>query len=157
MAQSFSKSFSLYGERIGSLTFVTGNAEESKRVLSQAKRIIRTNYSNPALRGGAIVATVLADAELTALWQSELAEMRERIRKMRLLMVEKLREKGAKRDFGFIAEQRGMFSYSGLTKEQVLKLREEYHLYIVDSGRICVAALNERNLDPVCAAIASAL
>ena len=109
------------------------------------------------MRGGAIVATVLADAELTALWQSELAEMRERIYKMRLLMVEKLREKGAARDFGFIAEQRGMFSYSGLTKEQVLKLREENHLYIVDSGRICVAALNENNLDSVCAAIASVL
>lgn len=157
VAQSFSKSFSLYGERIGSLTFVTRDAEEAKRVLSQVKRGVRTNYSSPALRGGAIVATVLADAELSALWESELTEMRERIRKMRLLMVEKLREKGAKRDFGFIAEQRGMFSYSGLTKEQVQKLRAENHLYIVDSGRICVAALNEKNLDAVCAAIASVL
>ena len=157
VAQSFSKSFSLYGERIGSLTFVTRDADEAKRVLSQAKRVVRTNYSNPALRGGAIVASVLADAELTALWQAELGGMRERIRKMRLLMVEKLREKGAARDFGFIAEQRGMFSYSGLTKEQVLRLREEHHLYIVDSGRICVAALNEQNIDAVCEAIASAL
>ncbi len=157
VAQSFSKSFSLYGERIGSLTFVTQDADEAKRVLSQVKRVVRTNYSSPATRGGAIVATVLGDTGLSALWESELSEMRERIRAMRLQMVEKLREKGAARDFGFIAEQRGMFSYSGLTKAQVEKLRDENHLYIVDSGRICVAALNAKNLDPVCAAIASVI
>ena len=157
IAQSFSKSFSLYGERAGALTLVTQDADESKRVLSQLKRVIRTNYSSPATRGGAVVATILGDAGLTALWESELTEMRERIRKMRLLLVEKLRGAEVSRDFGFIAEQRGMFSYSGLTQAQAERLREEYHVYVVDSGRICVAALNEKNIGTVCAAIASVL
>ena len=157
IAQSFSKSFSLYRERVGSLTVVTKDADEARRVLSQVKRVVRTNYSSPASHGGQVVAAILADAELTQLWESELTEMRERIQKMRLLFVEKLRQAGASRDFGFIAEQRGMFSYSGLTKAQAERLRDEFHVYVVDSGRICVAALNEKNLDAVCAAIASVL
>ena len=157
IAQSFSKSFSLYGERAGSLTIVGQDADEAKRVLSQLKRVVRTNYSSPAAHGGAVVATILGDAELTALWESELTVMRERIRQMRLLLVEKLRGAGVSRDFGFIAEQRGMFSYSGLTKAQAEQLRDEFHVYVVDSGRICVAALNENNIETVCAAIAAVL
>lgn len=154
VANSFSKSFALYRERVGAMTFLTGSAEESKRVLSQVKRVIRTNYSSPPSHGGHIVATVLADAELRAQWQVELAGMRERIHQMRGLFVKTLREKGVEQDFSFIGQQRGMFSYSGLSREAVERLRSEYGLYIVGSGRICVAALNEKNIGYVCEAIA---
>ena len=154
VANSFSKSFALYRERVGAMTFLTQSAEESKRVLSQVKRVIRTNYSSPPSHGGHIVATVLADAELRAQWQVELAGMRERIHQMRGLFVKTLREKGVEQDFSFIGQQRGMFSYSGLSREAVERLRSEYGLYIVGSGRICVAALNEKNIGYVCEAIA---
>ncbi len=157
IANSFSKSFALYRERVGALTIVTGSAEEARRVLSQVKRVIRTNYSSPPSHGAQVVAAVLADAELRARWEEELAEMRERIHRMRELFVRTLREKGVEQDFSFIARQRGMFSYSGLSREVVERLRHEYSLYIVGSGRICLAALNERNISYVCEAIAEVL
>ncbi|WP_305857022.1 amino acid aminotransferase [Balneatrix alpica] len=155
VSSSFSKSFSLYGERVGALSLVTANAEESSRVLSQVKRVIRTNYSNPPTHGAMVVATVLNSAELRELWEDELAQMRERIKAMREAMVRKLAEQGAARDFSFVARQRGMFSYSGLTAEQVERLKNEFGIYAVSSGRICVAALNDGNIDAVTAAIAA--
>jgi aromatic-amino-acid transaminase len=157
IANSFSKSFSLYRERIGALTILTASAEESKRVLSQLKRIIRTNYSSPASYGGQLVAMILADAALRARWEEELAAMRQRIQKMRALFVQTLREKGVEQDFSFIGRQRGMFSYSGLSPDVVRRLRQEDSLYMVDTGRMCIAAMNEKNIGPICEAIANAL
>ncbi|PTS82778.1 aromatic amino acid aminotransferase [Pseudomonas sp. HMWF032] len=157
VSSSFSKSFSLYGERVGALSIVTGSQEEAGRVLSQAKRVIRTNYSNPPTHGATVVASVLNSPELRALWEEELAGMRERIRGMRLAMVEQLAALNCKRDFGFVAQQRGMFSYSGLTAEQVERLKTEFGIYAVSTGRICVAALNQRNLPAVTQAIAQVL
>ena len=157
VSSSFSKSFSLYGERVGALTIVTGDQEETGRVLSQVKRVIRTNYSNPPTHGASVVAAVLNSPELRVMWETELGEMRDRIRTMRLAMVEQLAALNAKRDFGFVAEQRGMFSYSGLTTEQVERLRAEFGIYAVGTGRICVAALNTRNLPAVTKAIAEVL
>ena len=157
VSSSYSKSFSLYGERVGALTIVTGNRDESARVLSQVKRVIRTNYSNPPTHGGSIVATVLNTPELRQLWEEELAGMRNRIRAMRQGLVDKLAAKGVKRDFSFVLKQRGMFSYSGLTSEQVDRLRNEHGIYAIGTGRICVAALNEHNLDAVASAIAAVL
>jgi Aspartate/tyrosine/aromatic aminotransferase len=154
IAQSFSKSFALYRERVGALTIVTASEEEAKRVRSQIKRIIRTNYSSPASHGAHLVASVLADPAMRARWEGELAEMRERILQMRKLFVRRLREKGVERDFSFIERQRGMFSYSGLSRETVDRLRSQYSIYIVGSGRICVASLNEKNIDYLCEAIA---
>ncbi len=157
IASSFSKSFALYRERVGALTILTPSEEEANRVRSQLKRVIRTNYSSPAAHGGQIVATVLADKNLRARWEGELAEMRERIHKMRDLFVSRLREKGVEQDFDFIRRQRGMFSYSGLSREIVERLRDEYSIYVVGSGRICIAALNEKNSEYVCEAIAESL
>lgn len=157
IASSFSKSFSLYGERVGSLTIVTSSKDESARVLSQVKRTVRTNYSNPPTHGGQVVATALASPELRALWEEELAGMRVRIREMRQALVEKLKAQAPSHDFDFVIQQRGMFSYSGLTKAQVDRLREEYSIYAVDTGRICVAALNSGNIDYVVSAIAKVL
>ena len=157
ISSSFSKSFSLYGERVGALTLVTAGDDESTRVLSQLKRVIRTNYSNPPTHGGALVATVLNSPELYALWADELAAMRERIRQMRQQFVEKLQACGVQQDFSFVRQQRGMFSFSGLTTEQVRRLREEFGIYAVDSGRICVAALNTGNIDYVAQSIATVL
>lgn len=154
VSSSFSKSFSLYGERVGALSIVTANKEEAARVLSQVKRLVRANYSNPPTRGGEIVAMVLASPELRALWESELASMRDRIKQMRALLVERLKERLPDRDFSSVLAQRGMFSYSGLSKEQVKRLRDEFSIYAVDTGRICVAALNTRNVDYVADAIA---
>jgi aromatic-amino-acid transaminase len=157
VSSSFSKSFSLYGERVGALSIVTGSQDETGRVLSQLKRVIRTNYSNPPTHGASVVAAVLNTPELRAMWEAELGEMRERIRTMRLAMVEQLKVLGAKRDFSFVAQQRGMFSYSGLTTEQVERLKSEFGIYAVGTGRICVAALNQRNLPVVTRAIAQVL
>ena len=157
VSSSFSKSFSLDGERVGALTLVTASREESARVLSQVKRVVRTNYSNPPTHGGAIVAAVLASPELRQQWEDELAGMRERIRAMRLALVEKLKGKGVTQDFGFIVKQRGMFSYTGLTAEQVEKLKTDFGVYAVGTGRICVAALNSKNIDYVAEAIAAVL
>jgi aromatic-amino-acid transaminase len=154
VSNSFSKSFSLYGERVGALSVVAGSSEEAARVLSQLKRTVRTNYSNPPTHGGQIVAAVLTTAELRALWERELGQMRERVRDMRRQLVEKLRARAPRADFGFVMRQRGMFSYSDLSKSQVARLREEFSVYAIDSGRICVAALNSRNVDYVADAIA---
>ncbi len=154
IASSFSKSFALYRERVGALTILTESAEESKRVLSQTKRVIRTNYSSPPSHGAQIVALVLADPELRQQWEAELTEMRERIQSMRGKFVAMLREKGVEQDFSFIQNQRGMFSYSGLSPEAVKTLREKNSLYIVGSGRICVAAMNDKNIGGICEAIA---
>ncbi|MDN7721203.1 amino acid aminotransferase [Burkholderia gladioli] len=157
VSSSFSKSFSLYGERIGALSIITSSKDEATRVLSQLKRVIRTNYSNPPTHGGALVSAVLASPELYASWVQELGEMRDRIRAMRNGLVERLKTSGVDRDFGFINAQRGMFSYSGLTAAQVDRLREEFGIYAVSTGRICVAALNTRNIDAVAAAVAAVL
>ena len=156
VSNSFSKSFSLYGERVGALSIVSTSAEEAARVLSQLKRVVRTNYSNPPTHGGKVVATVLSTPELRKLWEEELAGMRVRIREMRGAMVEKLKARAPAHDFDFVREQVGMFSYSGLTKEQVAKLRDE-SIYAVDTGRICVAALNSTNIDRVVDAVAKVL
>ena len=157
LSSSFSKSFSLYGERVGALSVVTGSAEEALRVLSQLKRIVRTNYSNPPTHGGQIVATVLGSPQLTSLWDREVGAMRERIKAMRKLLVDKIHSRAPGTDFGFVLKQRGMFSYSGLTKDQVRRLRDEYSIYAIDTGRICVAALNSKNVDYVADAIASVI
>ena len=157
ISSSFSKSFSLYRERVGAITFVTADADEAKRVTSQLKRVIRTNYSSPSSHGAQIVGLVLGSPELRKKWESELTEMRVRIQKMRGLFVQRLKARGITRDFSFIEQQCGMFSYSGLELEKVRRLRAEFGLYIVDSGRICVAALNENNLDYVTEAIAAVL
>jgi aromatic-amino-acid transaminase len=157
VSNSFSKSFSLYGERVGALSVVTGSGDEAARVLSQLKRTVRTNYSSPPTHGGQIVAAVLTTPELRALWEKELGQMRERIRDMRRQLVEKLRARAPRADFGFVMRQRGMFSYSGLSKSQVARLREEFSVYALDSGRICVAALNSRNVDYVADAVARAI
>jgi aromatic-amino-acid transaminase len=157
IATSFSKSFSLYGERVGALSVVCKNAEETARVLSQLKIVIRTNYSNPPTHGAQIVATVLATPALRAQWEEELAAMRVRIKAMRTALVEKLAAAGVKQDMGFIAKQQGMFSYSGLNATQMQRLRGEFGIYGVDSGRICVAALNAKNIDAVVSAIAKVL
>ncbi|MFU0823091.1 aromatic-amino-acid transaminase [Pseudomonas lundensis] len=153
VSSSFSKSFSLYGERVGALSIITESKDESARVLSQVKRVIRTNYSNPPTHGASIVAAVLNSPELRAMWEDELAEMRLRIRGMRLQMVELLAQKAPGHDFSFVARQRGMFSYSGLTVEQVARLRSEFGIYALDTGRICVASLNQRNIEVVTDAI----
>jgi aromatic-amino-acid transaminase len=154
VSTSFSKSFSLYGERVGALSVVCENADEAARVLSQLKIVIRTNYSNPPTHGAQVVATVLDTPALRSLWEEELAGMRQRIRAMRELLVRKLAAAGVKGDLDFITRQKGMFSYSGLNREQMHHLREEFAIYGVDSGRICVAALNEHNIDAVATAIA---
>jgi aromatic-amino-acid transaminase len=154
VSTSFSKSFSLYGERVGALSVLCQDKEEAGRVLSQLKIMVRTNYSSPPIHGGQIAATVLNTPELRALWEQELAGMRGRIKEMRTALVEKLKAAGVQRDMSFITQQVGMFSYSGLTKDQMVRLRDEFGVYGIDSGRICVAALNSHNLDYVAASIA---
>ena len=154
VATSYSKSFSLYGERAGALSVVCQSKDAATRVLSQLKRVIRTNYSNPPTHGAAAITTVLSTPALRALWEDELAGMRDRIKRMRVELQRRLVTAGAGIDTEFITRQRGMFSYSGLTRTQMQRLRSEFGVYGVDSGRICVAALNERNLDTVVTAIA---
>ena len=153
VSTSFSKSFSLYGERVGALSVVCESKDEAARVLSQLKIVIRTNYSNPPTHGAQIVATVLNTPVLHAMWEEELAGMRVRIKQMRTALLEKLQAAGIKQDMSFITKQKGMFSYSGLSKEQMQRLRSEFGIYGVDSGRICVAALNSKNIDAVVSAI----
>jgi aromatic-amino-acid transaminase len=157
VSTSFSKSFSLYGERVGALSVVCSSAEEQSRVLSQLKIVIRTNYSNPPTFGAQVVATVLTTPALRAMWEEELGEMRQRIKATREALVGKLRALGVTRELGFITQQMGMFSYSGLAKEQMQRLRSEFGVYGVDSGRICVAAINSRNIDAVAAALAKVM
>ena len=157
VSTSFSKSFSLYGERVGALSVVCASPEEKARVLSQLKTVIRTNYSNPPTFGAQVVATVLTTPELRAMWEEELASMRDRIRTMRFTLVERLQRAGVKSDLGYITQQVGMFSYSGLSKAQMERLRGDFGVYGVDSGRICVAALNSGNVDAVAAAISKVM
>ncbi len=155
VASSFSKSFSLYGERVGALSIVTADKAESTRVLSQLKRVIRTNYSSPPTHGGATVTVVLSDPKLRASWEEELGGMRDRIRAMRVGLVARLKQRMPTVSFDHITRQRGMFSYSGLTPEQVARLRDEFAIYALNTGRMCVAALNEHNIDTVADAIAT--
>ena len=154
VSTSFSKSFSLYGERVGGLSVLCQDKEEAGRVLSQLKIVIRTNYSNPPTHGGAVVAAVLGDPELRAQWEKELGEMRVRIKAMRQKLVDGLKAAGVKQDMSFITSQIGMFSYSGLSKDQMVRLRSEFGVYGTDTGRMCVAALNSKNIDYVCESIA---
>ncbi len=157
VATSFSKSFGLYGERVGALSVVCADTQEASRVRSQMKIVVRTNYSNPPTHGALLVATVLADVQLRALWVEELAGMRGRIQGIRESLVAQLQAAGASIDMGFIARQRGMFSYSGLTKQQMIRLREEFAVYGTDAGRICVAALNQANAAHVARSMAAVL
>ncbi len=154
VANSYSKSFSLYGERIGALSVVAPDAASAKAVQSQVKRIIRTIYSSPSNHGAALVAGVLNSVELRQVWEAELTEMRERIHALRHGLVENLVAAGAPQ-FAFINDQAGMFSYSGLTRPQVDRLRDEFGIYAVGTGRICVAALNQGNLAYVAKAVAT--
>ncbi len=154
VSTSFSKSFSLYGERVGALSVLCQTKDEAARVLSQLKIVIRTNYSTPPTHGGAVVAAVMADPKLRAMWEEELGEMRVRIKAMRQKLVDGLKAAGVKQDMSFITTQIGMFSYSGLSKDQMVRLRTEFGVYGTDAGRMCVAALNSKNIDHVCASIA---
>ncbi len=157
VATSYSKNFGLYNERVGALTLVADSAEAADAANSHLKICVRTNYSNPPAHGGQIVAEILGDPELRQRWEVELAEMRNRINDMRHLFVETLDQQGAGRDFSFIARQRGMFSYSGLSPEHVQALRDRHSVYIVRSGRINVAGMTEANMDYLCAAIVDVL
>ncbi|WP_133407359.1 amino acid aminotransferase [Parashewanella tropica] len=153
VANSFSKNFGLYNERIGALTLVAENADVAARSYSQIKRVIRANYSNPPAHGALIVSTILSDFELNQEWQRELEEMRTRIAQMRELFVDTLMAEGVTQDFSFIKHQMGMFSFSGLNKEQVQQLREQFAIYIVGSGRISVAGMTTSNIPVICKAI----
>ena len=154
LSSSFSKSYSLYGERVGAFSLVAGSSDEAARALSHLKRIVRTNYSNPPTHGGDIVARILTTPELRALWEKELGAMRDRIKEMRKALVDGVQRRVPGFDCSFVMKQRGMFSYSGLTREQVLRLRSEYSIYTIETGRICVAALTTKNIDYVADAIA---
>jgi aromatic-amino-acid transaminase len=156
LSSSFSKSVSLYGERIGAFSLVAGSSDEAVRALSQAKRLVRTNYSSPPTYGGDIVARVLTTPELRALWEKEVGAMRERIKLMRKALAEGVKQRSGK-DFSFVLKQRGLFSYTGLTKAQVERLRAEYSIYAIETGRVCVAALNTKNIDYVAEALAQVL
>ena len=153
-ASSFSKNFGLYGERVGAVSVLCRDADEAARVRSQLKIVVRTNFSNPPTHGAQLVATVLADPTLREIWTSELTGMRERIKSMRTSLASQLAQAGVP-EMGYVAEQVGMFSYSGLTRDQMLRLREEFGVYGTDAGRICVAALNENNVGYVASSIAS--
>lgn len=157
IANSFSKNFGLYNERIGAVTLVGDSQESVVKAFSQVKSTIRGNYSNPPAHGALIVSTILGDTELKALWEGELKEMRERIAKMRTLFVDTLKSEGVTQDFSFISRQNGMFSFSGLTKEQVAQLKDEHGVYIVGSGRISVAGMTKENMPVICKAIANVL
>jgi aromatic-amino-acid transaminase len=157
VSTSFSKSFSLYGERVGALSVLCESKDEAAKVLSQLKIAIRTNYSNPPIHGGSVVATVLGTPELRAQWEQELGEMRDRIKIMRQTLVDGLKAAGVQADMSFITKQIGMFSYSGLTKDQMVRLRNEFGVYGTDTGRMCVAAMNSQNIDYICKAVAAVL
>jgi len=157
LSSSFSKSLSLYGERIGAFSLVAGSADEAARALSQVKRVVRTNYSNPPTHGGDIVARVLNTPELRALWEKELGGMRERIKQMRKALAEGVQKRVPGTDYSFVVKQRGLFSYTGLSKAQVERLRTEFSIYAIDTGRVCVAALNSGNIDYVADAIAKVI
>lgn len=157
LSSSFSKTFSLYGERVGALSVICANKDETQRVLSQIKVLIRTNYSNPPSFGAQIVSTVLGDVQLRQQWEQELNQMRERIKTLRRNLVTKLKEAGVKQDVNFITTQNGMFSYSGLSKDQMLRLRSEFSIYGTDDGRICVACINTKNIDYIANSFAAVM
>ncbi|NLF31990.1 MAG: aspartate/tyrosine/aromatic aminotransferase, partial [Planctomycetes bacterium] len=157
VASSFSKNFGLYNERVGALTLVARSADDARAAMSHAKKCIRANYSNPPAHGGKIVVTILGDPKLRAMWEAEVTAMRNRINGMRRLFVQTLADVGVKRDFSFITGQKGMFSFSGLTVEQVHKLRSDWAIYIVDSGRINVAGMTTANMPRLCEAIKAVL
>jgi aspartate aminotransferase len=157
ICSSFSKNFSLYNERTGALTALASSVQEAEAVLSQLKVCARVNYSNPPAHGGLIVSTIALDAELSVLWEKELSAMRQRILEMRALFVTSLAKAGAKRDFSFITQQKGMFSFSGLNKDQVERLKADHGIYIVGSGRINVAGMAAGTMDKLCQAIVSVL
>jgi len=157
VCSSYSKNFGLYNERVGAFTLVAADAAIVDPAFSQVKATIRANYSNPPAHGAAVVATILGNSALRALWEQELTSMRERIQRMRQLFVNTLQEKGAKGDFSFIIDQNGMFSFSGLTKDQVVRLRDEFGVYAVNSGRVNVAGMTPDNMSPLCEAIVAVL
>jgi aspartate aminotransferase len=157
VCNSCSKNFSLYADRVGSVTVVTVDESAATRVASQVKKVIRANYSSPPQHGFAVVSTILSDKDLRTQWEGEVKAMRERLSGLRAMFADTLAAKGVKQDFGFIKRQKGMFSFSGLNKDQVMKLREKYSIYIVDSGRVSVAGMNEKTMDKLCTAIASVL
>ncbi|NLS43344.1 aspartate/tyrosine/aromatic aminotransferase [BEV proteobacterium] len=157
VSSSYSKNFGLYNERVGACTLIAANADVADKAFSQVKSIIRANYSNPPAHGAVVVATILGNEALRTLWEQELTAMRERIQRMRYLFVNTLREKGATQDFSFIIQQNGMFSFSGLTKDQVLRLRDEFAVYAVNSGRVNVAGMTPENMTPLCEAIVAVL
>ncbi|WP_416412827.1 amino acid aminotransferase [Pantoea sp. App145] len=157
VASSYSKNFGLYNERVGALTLVAANSDVAKTAFSQVKYSIRANYSNPPAHGAAIVATILSNDALRTIWQQELTDMRQRIQRMRQLFVNTLAASGAQQDFSFIIKQNGMFSFSGLTKDQVVRLREEFGVYAVNSGRVNVAGMTPDNMSALCEAIVAVL
>ncbi|WP_313677870.1 amino acid aminotransferase [Pantoea vagans] len=157
VASSYSKNFGLYNERVGAITLVAAEASVADTAFSQVKYTIRANYSNPPAHGAAIVATILGNDTLRTIWEQELSDMRQRIQRMRQLFVNTLAEKGAQRDFSFIIRQNGMFSFSGLTKDQVIRLREEFGVYAVNSGRVNVAGMTPDNMSALCEAIVAVL
>ncbi|MXP51580.1 aspartate/tyrosine/aromatic aminotransferase [Pantoea sp. Seng] len=157
VASSYSKNFGLYNERVGALTLVAANSDVAKTAFSQVKYSIRANYSNPPSHGAAVVATILGNDALRTIWVQELTDMRQRIQRMRQLFVNTLAEKGAKQDFSFIIKQNGMFSFSGLTKDQVVRLRDEFGVYAVNSGRVNVAGMTPDNMSALCEAIVAVL
>lgn len=157
LSNSFSKNLSLYGERCGGLSVICQNAEEANRVLGQMKFTVRRNYSSPPTHGGQVTAAVMNTAELRTIWEGEVAEMRVRIKAMRQKLVDGLKAAGVTKDMSFITTQIGMFSYSGLSKDQMVRLRSEFGVYGTDTGRMCVAALNSKNIDYVCQAIAKVI
>ncbi|CNH21118.1 amino acid aminotransferase [Yersinia pekkanenii] len=157
VCSSYSKNFGLYNERVGACTIVAASSEVADVAFSQVKAVIRANYSNPPAHGASVVATILSNPALRAIWEQELTDMRQRIHRMRQLFVKTLQEKGAKQDFSFIINQNGMFSFSGLSKEQVLRLRDEFAVYAVNSGRVNVAGMTPGNMAPLCEAIVAVL
>ncbi|WP_033751238.1 amino acid aminotransferase [Pantoea sp. NGS-ED-1003] len=157
VASSYSKNFGLYNERVGAITLVAADAATADTAFSQVKYTIRANYSNPPAHGAAVVATILSNQALRTIWEQELTDMRQRIQRMRQLFVNTLAEKGATRDFSFIIQQNGMFSFSGLTKDQVIRLRDEFAVYAVNSGRVNVAGMTPDNMSALCEAIVAVL
>ncbi|WHS97484.1 MAG: aspartate transaminase [Pantoea stewartii] len=157
VASSYSKNFGLYNERVGAITLVASDVATADTAFSQVKYTIRANYSNPPSHGAAVVATILGNDALRTIWQQELSDMRQRIQRMRQLFVNTLAEKGAQQDFSFIIKQNGMFSFSGLTKDQVIRLREEFGVYAVNSGRVNVAGMTPDNMSALCEAIVAVL
>ena len=157
VSSSFSKNFSLYGERVGALTVVTQSESEAQKIISNAEALARSNYSNPPLHGARIVGNVLSDPQKKADWEKEVTTMRERIRNMRTALSEAVEKAGAKRDFGFITQQKGMFSFTGFTPEQIERLEKEFGIYAVKNGRICLCGLNAQNVQYVAESFAAVL